>query len=581
MEHNTLCTPEEASLYGDVLELLQHPRRRDVRTKALHACVQCSSQASFLSFLRSLLPEGAAHAERREVSENHGTVGEVEREPLSPRKDLDRFLRSCVRTLGQEEDGASAAAVEVLINLSADEVLADHMVKRELHMVNVVVDNLEEQTNSEAPRHANISLMLLSNLTRKEEAGLALLATKHGVPGFNLVRLIRVLDAAARSPARRLPKDTFWQEEGYFILSTLQNISSLREGTATLAGALLPQLNSLLSLLPLLPPNCHSPLLRLCLNLCLDKNVHASICRFPPPSFSSSRLEKKVEQAQSEATGNLHLALNGDSCVPASPVSTRDSTGNSPSVSAASSSSSAASDAESESDSRSPSACRTHAIRQARREEANDLPCSLLLALASFLYPPPGPKRAFVGEDKVEKNAQRRDEGERDPDERESGSSSEEGEEKAKREEPERGDDQREKREKGEKNAGNPTAGNVAHADAEVARLRFLHPIVSLTAYGPAGSVLSRKVVVDCFSALALTETGRNSMRESGIYEVLRCVHLLEDQTSPVREEIEDMVHVLVYSEEELKQQDEDLARSAQKESPDAIKRRALAGVAA
>ncbi|KFH03573.1 hypothetical protein TGVAND_222192 [Toxoplasma gondii VAND] len=592
MERSMLCTPEEASLYGDVLELLQHPHRRDVRTQALHACVQCSSQASFLSFLRSLLPEGSTHAEKREVSESHGTVGEVEREPLSPRKDLDRFLRSCVRNLGQEEDGASAAAVEVLINLSADEVLADHMVKRELHMVNVVVDNLEEQTKNEAPRHANISLMLLSNLTRKEEAGLALLATKHGLPGFNLVRLIRVLDAAARSPLRRLPKDTFWQEEGYFILSTLQNISSLREGTATLAGALLPQLNSLLSLLPLLPPNCHSPLLRLCLNLCLDKNVHASICRFPPPSFSSSRLEKKVEQAQGEATGNPHLALNGDSCAPASPASltsTRDSTANSPSASAASSSSSsAASDAESDSNSsRSPSVCRTHAVPQspdadggrgAKREEPSDIPCSLLLALASFLYPPPGPKRAFMGEDKVEKNAQRRDEGQKAPDERKSGSSSrEEGEEKEKREETESGDAQREK---GEKNTENPTAENVAHTDAEVARLRFLHPIVSLTAYGPAGSALSRSVVVNCFSALALTETGRNSMRESGIYEVLRCVHLLEEQTSPVRQEIENMVHILVYSEEELRQQDEDLARSAQRESPDAIKKRALAGMA-
>ncbi|KYF42598.1 hypothetical protein TGARI_222192A, partial [Toxoplasma gondii ARI] len=492
MERSMLCTPEEASLYGDVLELLQHPHRRDVRTQALHACVQCSSHASFLSFLRSLLPEGSTHAEKREVSESHGTVGEVEREPLSPRKDLDRFLRSCVRNLGQEEDGASAAAVEVLINLSADEVLADHMVKRELHMVNVVVDNLEEQTKNEAPRHANISLMLLSNLTRKEEAGLALLATKHGLPGFNLVRLIRVLDAAARSPLRRLPKDTFWQEEGYFILSTLQNISSLREGTATLAGALLPQLNSLLSLLPLLPPNCHSPLLRLCLNLCLDKNVHASICRFPPPSLSSSRLEKKVEQAQGEATGNPHLGLNGDSCAPASPASltsTRDSTANSPSASAASSSSSsaAASDAESDSNSsRSPSVCRTHAVPQSRdadggrgakREEPSDIPCSLLLALASFLYPPPGPKRAFMGEDKVEKNAQRRDEGEKAPDERKSGSSSrEEGEEKEKREETESGDAQREK---GEKNTENTTAENVAHTDAEVARLRFLHPIVS------------------------------------------------------------------------------------------------------
>ncbi|CBZ50083.1 conserved hypothetical protein [Neospora caninum Liverpool] len=574
METTTPRTPEEISMFGDVLELLHHPRRRDVRTQALHACVQCSSEASFLSFLKSLLPNhsGAGEAEKREVSSP--TDDDKDRrqgkEALHPRKDLDRFLRSLIRTLGQEEDGASAAAVEVLINLSADEVLADYMVKRELHIVNVVVDNLEEQTKNEAPRHANISLMLLSNLTRKEEAGRALLEAKHGVPGFNLVRLIRVLDAAARSPARRLPNDKYWQEEGYFILSILQNISSLKEGTATLSGVLLPQLNSLLSLLPLLPPHCHSPLLRLCLNLCLDKSIHPAICRFPPPSFSSSVAAKCGESRCDEQPGTpAQLSPNGES-VPASPTSTRDSLapGDSPMSSPSSAVSQLdASFAEAAGQAtRQPHAAPARSDQdapwQGTRESGEDnIPCSLLIALASFLYPPPGPKRGFVGEDKMaEKTAQRKHtEVGNKPAAGASDSAQSQRDAKAKIEETEG----LEKGEAGE-NTGK-TSGSAAHADAEVARLRFLHPVVSRNAYGPAGSALSRKLIVDCFSALALTETGRTSMRESGIYEVLRCVHL-DEKNSPVREEIENMVHVLVYSEEELKQQDEDLARSVQRE---------------
>ncbi|PFH33768.1 hypothetical protein BESB_079840 [Besnoitia besnoiti] len=545
MEPHTSCSDEEVSLYGDLLELLQHSRRRDVRTQALHACVQCSSHPSFLGFLRSLLSKQAPVGGKREASEPKEAAERKENLSLHPREDLKRFVLSLLRSLGREEDGASAAAVEVLINLSADDVLADYLVRRELHATDLVVDNLEEQTKNNAPRHANISLMLLTNLTRKEEASLALLESKHGVPGFNLVRLIRVLDAAARHPARKSRTDSYWQEEGYFILSILQNVSSLKEGREKLSGDLLPQLNAILSLLPLLPPACHAPMLRLCLNHCLDKGLHAAICAFPPPSFSSSLAARPASPTATDEPA---------SSVPPSPTSTRDSTvpPNSPPLSPSSPASPSAASASRGDRERDP----------AENGYGPALPCSLLLALACFLYPPKGPRRAYPGEENAQQPG-------RDSEKREQTQAPSEGavpfsagagETETPRQEPAAA---------GEQSAGgersNAAEEKRVQTDAELARLRFLHPVVSRDAYGPAGSVLSRKLVVDCLAALALTETGRVSMRESGIYEVLRCVHLLEDKNSPVREEIENMVHVLVYSEEELKQQDEDLARSAQR----------------
>lgn len=100
-------------MYGDVLELLRHPRP-DVCHQALHAAVQCSSQPSFVVYLR--------HCIKREQETKEGGIGTP-----SVRRDAKSFSRRVLGLLGSDvDDGAlSAAAVEILINLSADDVLGE------------------------------------------------------------------------------------------------------------------------------------------------------------------------------------------------------------------------------------------------------------------------------------------------------------------------------------------------------------------------------------------------------------------------------------------------------------------------
>eukprot|EP00918_Siedleckia_nematoides_P093225 GHVU01204648.1.p1 GENE.GHVU01204648.1~~GHVU01204648.1.p1 ORF type:complete len:488 (+),score=69.16 GHVU01204648.1:203-1666(+) len=77
-----------------------------------------------------------------------------------------------------------------------------------------------------------------------------------------------------------------------------------------------------------------------------------------------------------------------------------------------------------------------------------------------------------------------------------------------------------------------------------------------------------RDSLIRVIRSLCHTPTGRELLRVGGCYEALRDFHL-EEPSEKIRERIEDMVHLLHYSEEELRSQDAELLarRTAVKES--------------
>ncbi|CDJ60357.1 hypothetical protein, conserved [Eimeria maxima] len=119
-------------------------------------------------------------------------------------------------------------------------------------------------------------------------------------------------------------------------------------------------------------------------------------------------------------------------------------------------------------------------------------------------------------------------------------------------------------------------------------RLRFLHPTVDSCSYGPAASAKGRSLAVDCLAALATSPHGRvvlavftfpaeppspetlmpplslllrahrETLRWFGVYEVLRAVFCIETEES-IRDKVEGIVHLLVFSEEELLDQDKQM----------------------
>eukprot|EP00920_Eleutheroschizon_duboscqi_P008830 GHVT01020236.1.p1 GENE.GHVT01020236.1~~GHVT01020236.1.p1 ORF type:complete len:209 (-),score=36.87 GHVT01020236.1:508-1134(-) len=94
-------------------------------------------------------------------------------------------------------------------------------------------------------------------------------------------------------------------------------------------------------------------------------------------------------------------------------------------------------------------------------------------------------------------------------------------------------------------------------------RSRNLPPCVESDAFGLVEEADDRKLVFQCFIALAKTADGRSALRRHNIYEIFRLWHLLESDNS-ITTAIEDMIHLLVYSEEELAQQDSETQGEAQ-----------------
>ncbi|KAH8581822.1 uncharacterized protein ELE39_001952 [Cryptosporidium sp. chipmunk genotype I] len=76
-------------------------------------------------------------------------------------------------------------------------------------------------------------------------------------------------------------------------------------------------------------------------------------------------------------------------------------------------------------------------------------------------------------------------------------------------------------------------------------------------AVGPVNENIS-KDVFDCILVLTSTINGRTFLRDLGAYEVLRVWHLYESKNEIIGG-IEDIIHLLVYSEDELLQQDNSL----------------------
>eukprot|EP01071_Lankesteria_metandrocarpae_P005706 Lankesteria_metandrocarpae@DN4099_c0_g1_i1.p1 len=81
---------------------------------------------------------------------------------------------------------------------------------------------------------------------------------------------------------------------------------------------------------------------------------------------------------------------------------------------------------------------------------------------------------------------------------------------------------------------------------------------VDVFAFGPVASEEERWDVYNILLQLCTTEGGRDAMRKQGVYEVFRVWHLLETNDD-IKNKIEDIVHSVVYSEQELVAQDTEM----------------------
>eukprot|EP00922_Rhytidocystis_sp_ex-Travisia-forbesii_P037313 GHVS01055600.1.p1 GENE.GHVS01055600.1~~GHVS01055600.1.p1 ORF type:complete len:245 (+),score=38.53 GHVS01055600.1:91-735(+) len=82
-----------------------------------------------------------------------------------------------------------------------------------------------------------------------------------------------------------------------------------------------------------------------------------------------------------------------------------------------------------------------------------------------------------------------------------------------------------------------------------------IHPKILEGACGPVDRVSIRDALLGCVRGLCGSRGGREAMRYIGMYEVVRQWHLLETEES-LLSGIEDIVHLLHYSENELDEQD-------------------------
>lgn len=179
--------------------------------------------------------------------------------------------------------------------------------------------------------------------------------------------------------------------------------------------------------------------------------------------------------------------------------------------------------------------CRNQQQEPQQAEEAKPKPeedCRLLLALCCFLYPKPESAQRAKARDEV---------------------AAQDAEEESQRQQQQAAQGEQMNQQEHPRQPDTRTTGVT-----ERQRLRFLHPAVDASSYGPAPDAKARSLAVDCLAALATSSHARETLRWFGVYEVLRAVFCIEtDET--IRDKIEQMVHVLVYSEEELQQQDKGL----------------------
>jgi len=91
--------------------------------------------------------------------------------------------------------------------------------------------------------------------------------------------------------------------------------------------------------------------------------------------------------------------------------------------------------------------------------------------------------------------------------------------------------------------------------DCSTDNLRSVHELIENESFGIIEDLPSRMGLVACFLGLSGSALGRNELKGMGFYEVLRVWHLKENDAT-IRASIEEFVHLFVYSEEELAEQD-------------------------
>eukprot|EP00920_Eleutheroschizon_duboscqi_P008820 GHVT01020220.1.p1 GENE.GHVT01020220.1~~GHVT01020220.1.p1 ORF type:complete len:586 (-),score=80.33 GHVT01020220.1:508-2265(-) len=402
------------------------------------------------------------------------------------------LVRQLLRRIGDDSlPETSREVMKALVNLSdlpriENAILAAGGVAR-------VMANLRDQSNGEAPRHEEVNLMLLANLTRTSagQAKFLQLSAANGeqanasATGLFITRILALLLEPVQPAA-----DANLPDKALYGLNVLVNITTHAEGRRLLVNDNLLAFTNLCSqLCPTTFRNSASArarrrslILRICAHLCASSQTHRTFagedcdvlprlgCLVYPPKNSKLR---DMEGTPAKVEG----------------LYTADKAGNLKTV--------------------------KHASRTSAAPGGSEECCSPSVLDKTDIAP-----QSFGAEGGADKA--------------EGGSAS--------------------------------TATDVT-APSKTAgvhrRSRNLPPCVESDAFGLVEEADDRKLVFQCFIALAKTADGRSALRRHNIYEIFRLWHLLESDNS-ITTAIEDMIHLLVYSEEELAQQDSETQGEAQ-----------------
>uniref|UniRef100_A0A0G4FBV0 Protein HGH1 C-terminal domain-containing protein n=1 Tax=Chromera velia CCMP2878 TaxID=1169474 RepID=A0A0G4FBV0_9ALVE len=88
--------------------------------------------------------------------------------------------------------------------------------------------------------------------------------------------------------------------------------------------------------------------------------------------------------------------------------------------------------------------------------------------------------------------------------------------------------------------------------------LTSVHPFILREACGPPVSLEARRSLLSSVTQLLKTKSGREAGRKAGLFDVLR-IWDLSEETGEIKEGISEIVHLLVFSEEELEEQDKEM----------------------
>ncbi|KAF8817931.1 hypothetical protein IE077_002742 [Cardiosporidium cionae] len=132
-------------------------------------------------------------------------------------------LKRLVNTIGSEQT-LSSKSVEILINLTETGIVAEALVK--LDAIDILMENLKDQSKFEAAQHEALNLMLLSNLSRVEFGKQKLLqidGVSSKTMGMHLLTLL--FSFFDQSPSNRTHDDTY-----LWIAHILVNVTTVEAG---------------------------------------------------------------------------------------------------------------------------------------------------------------------------------------------------------------------------------------------------------------------------------------------------------------------------------------------------------------